>query len=87
MTQVKLYKLKFKPDAKEIWLDWSRELLRRKNEVVATLKNEGVVSESCFVSGDGESVYYFMVFRFQQRLNQIINIILKLELSQKTKMA
>ena len=49
MTNVKLVKFKFKPEAKEIWLDWSEELKRRKEEVIATLKNEGVVSESCFI--------------------------------------
>ena len=60
MTNVKLVKFKFKPEAKQIWLDWSEELKRRKEEVIATLKNEGVVSESCFISDTGEEVYYFM---------------------------
>jgi L-rhamnose mutarotase len=60
MTQVKLVKLKFKENGKKIWLDWSEELKRRKDEVIETLKNEGVVSESCFISEDGGSVYYFM---------------------------
>ena len=60
MTEAKLVKFKFKPGAKRIWLDWSEELKRRKEEVIATLVNEGVVSESCFISEDGEYVYYFM---------------------------
>lgn len=60
MTKVKLVKFKFKPGARQIWLDWSEELKSRKDEVIATLKNEGVVSESCFISEDGEYVYYFM---------------------------
>jgi L-rhamnose mutarotase len=60
MTTAKLVKFKFKPEAKKIWLDWSEELKHRKDEVIATLKNEGVVSESCFISDDGEYVYYFM---------------------------
>ena len=60
MTKAKLVKFRFKPDKKQVWLDWSKELERRKDEVIATLKNEGVVSESCFLSQDGESVYYFM---------------------------
>lgn len=60
MTKAKLIKFKFKPNTKQIWLDWSEELKRRKEEVIATLKNEGVVSESCFLSEDGEYVYYFM---------------------------
>jgi L-rhamnose mutarotase len=60
MTNVKLARFRFKPDAKQNWLDWSEELKRRKEEVVATLKNEGVVSESCFISNDGNEIFYFM---------------------------
>ena len=60
MTKVKLVKFKFKPEAKKVWLEWSLELQRRKEEVIATLKNEGVVSESCFISEDGEHIYYIM---------------------------
>lgn len=60
MTTVKLVRFKFKPGAKQIWLDWSEELKQRKQEVIKTLKNEGVVSESCFISHDGEEVFYFM---------------------------
>jgi hypothetical protein len=60
MTHASLYKFAFKPGTKQVWLDWSEELKRRKDEVLATLKNEGVVSESCFLSSDGEHVYYFM---------------------------
>ncbi|MEX2514757.1 MAG: DUF6176 family protein [Candidatus Paceibacterota bacterium] len=60
MTNTKLVKFKFKLGTKQIWLDWSKELKRREDEVIETLKNEGVVSESCYMSDDGEHVYYFM---------------------------
>lgn len=60
MTEVKLVRFKFKAGKKQVWLDWSEELKKRKEEVIATLKNEGVVSESCFITEDEESVYYFM---------------------------
>ncbi len=60
MSQVKLIKVKLKENGKQIWLDWSEELMRRKEEVLATLKNEKVLSESCFLSEDEEYVYYFM---------------------------
>ncbi len=60
MTEVKLVKFKFKPGQKQVWLDWSKELKRRRDEVISTLKNEGIVSESCFISEDGEYVYYFV---------------------------
>ena len=60
MAGVRLVKMKFKPDGKQVWLDWCDQLKRRTDEVLETLKNEGALSEACFVSQDGESVYYFM---------------------------
>jgi len=56
----KLVKFIFTQGQKQAWLDWSKELQRRKDEVIQTLKNEGVISEACFISEDGESVYYYM---------------------------
>lgn len=60
MSQVQLIKIKLKENGKQIWLDWSAELMRRKEEVLATLKKEKVLSESCFLSEDEEYIYYFM---------------------------
>ena len=60
MTKVKLVKLKLKEGNEQSWLDWCKELKQRKNEVIETLKNEGVLSESCFLSEDEKCVYYFM---------------------------
>jgi L-rhamnose mutarotase len=58
MTEVKLVKLKLKD--KKVWLDWCEELKSRKNEVIETLKAEGIVSESCFLSEDEKCIYYFI---------------------------
>lgn len=60
MTEVKLIKFTFKPGKKQVWLDWCEQLKKRQAEVIETLKHEGVVSESCFISEDGLSLYYFM---------------------------
>ncbi|MEK7072993.1 MAG: DUF6176 family protein [Patescibacteria group bacterium] len=60
MSTATLVKFKFKPGQKQAWLDWSEELKRRREEVIVTLKNEGVLSESCYISEDGEYVYYLM---------------------------
>lgn len=60
MSQVQLVKFRFKPGKKQVWLDWSKELMRRKAEVMATLRDEGVLSESCYISENGEEIYYFM---------------------------
>jgi L-rhamnose mutarotase len=60
MTQVKLVKIRLKEGHEHIWLDWCEELKRRKSEVIETLKSEGVLSESCFLSEDEKCIYYFM---------------------------
>lgn len=60
MTQVKLVKFKLKKGSEKIWLDWCKALKSRKSEVMETLKNEGVVSESCFLSESEQCVYYFV---------------------------
>lgn len=60
MSQVRLIKLKFKPGKKQVWLDWCEELKRRTDEVMATLKDEGMLSEAVFISQDGETIYYFI---------------------------
>ena len=61
MTEVYQVKLKFHPvTGKKEWLKWSEELKRREQEVISTLRQEGVRLEACFLSEDEDSVYYFM---------------------------
>ena len=49
MTDVILVKYKVKQEKQNIWIDWSEELKRRKEEVLGTL-----------ISQDGEYVFIFM---------------------------
>jgi hypothetical protein len=58
MAQVLLTKYRFKPGGKEAWFDWCRELTRRRDEVLETLRNEGISVEACFLSPDEDGVYY-----------------------------
>ncbi len=60
MTEVELVRLRIKEGQKRPWLEWCKELKRRENEVLETLRKEGVISEACFIADDGESVYYFI---------------------------
>lgn len=60
MSQVVLAKFKFISGGKEAWLEWANVLKSRKAEVLETLKNEGVFSEACFISKEGNEIYYFM---------------------------
>lgn len=71
--QVQLMKLKFKEGGKNIWLDWSEELKRRKEEVIKTLKNEGVISEACFISKNGEDVFYFLEAKDIKRAEEVFS--------------
>jgi L-rhamnose mutarotase len=67
MTEVALRKFRFKRDKKQEWMDWCRELNRRQDEVLETLRNEGVSVEACFLSPDEDCVYYFLeVENFEQ---------------------
>jgi hypothetical protein len=61
MTEVFLMQRDFKNRAgKRAWLRWSGEVRKRKAEVGASLRREGIRRETCFLSQDGRSVYYFM---------------------------
>lgn len=60
MTEIKLVKLEIKKGKKDKWLNWCDELKKRQKEVIETLKKEGVKSEACFISENGEEIYYFM---------------------------
>lgn len=60
MPKVQLVKFRFRKNGQNKWLNWSKELKRRKKEAVATLRDEGVHSEACFLSKDGKFVFYFM---------------------------
>ncbi len=60
MTQVNLVRFEVKHGQIEMWLNWCEELKRREKEALESMSNEGVVSEACFLSNDGKSVYYFM---------------------------
>ena len=54
-------KHRLKPDTgKKEWLDWSKQLISREPEVLATLRQEGVRLEACFLSEDEEYIYYFL---------------------------
>jgi Family of unknown function (DUF6176) len=55
----RLTKFRFKPGGRKIWEDWCAEIERRRKESVATLQAEGVRTESCYLSEDGEGLYYF----------------------------
>ena len=61
MAEIELRKFRFKPGKKQEWIDWSGELNRRRDEVLETLRNEGVLMEACFLSHDDDCIYYFIV--------------------------
>jgi len=70
MAEIKLVKFKIKPGKKEAWLKWIGEMKRREEEVIETLKNEDVISESCFMSENNQFIYYFMEVEDFERMNK-----------------
>lgn len=73
MSQVVLAKFKFKPGGKETWLNWAKELNVRKDEVLETLRNEDVRVEACFMTSEGDEVYYFMESKDFDRVKQAVS--------------
>ena len=55
----RLARFRFKPGGRQIWLDWCVESERRRQECVETMQSEGVRTECCYLSDDGEELYYF----------------------------
>jgi hypothetical protein len=60
MAEVSLVKFRFRPGQKQAWLEWCRECRRRHEEVLETLRNEGVSVEACFLSPKEDCGYYFL---------------------------
>jgi hypothetical protein len=60
MAEARLIKFRFKAEGETKWLHWAEQLERRRDEVLATLRNEGVIAEACFLSRDEQAVYYFV---------------------------
>jgi Family of unknown function (DUF6176) len=58
-------KVRLKPGSLERVREWARELHTRTDEVLATLRDEGVVIESVFLDHDeqGDFLLYFMKAR------------------------
>jgi uncharacterized protein DUF6176 len=58
-------KVRLKPGSLEQARAWAAELNRRPDEVLATLRDEGVVIESVFLdeTGDGDYLVYYMKAR------------------------
>ena len=55
-------KIRLKPDSIERVREWASELRARPDEVMATLRDEGVVVESAFLdsTADGEFLIYYV---------------------------
>ena len=71
--QVRLAYMNFKqPNGREIWIEWSKELTRREEEVQETLRNEGVLCEACFQSTDQKGVFYFMQLEDYEKAKQAV---------------
>jgi hypothetical protein len=62
MVDVVLTKQRIEPGKISQLREWTEEIRQRENEAVATLKNEGMHSESAFIesTADGDFLVYYM---------------------------
>lgn len=73
MSKVKLIKFKLRKEKIQNWLDWGNSLKKREQEVIETLKKEGVKSEACFISSNGEFIFYFMEAEDFEKVNEVFS--------------
>lgn len=62
MTETRCVKIRLKPGSRDRVLEWAKELHRRREEALETLRDEGVLVESVFLerSPGGDSLIYYM---------------------------
>ena len=60
MPEVMLARARIEPGATDRVREWYRELQSREDEVVETLRHEGVYTEAAFVESDGEGSYLYV---------------------------
>ncbi|MEK7453141.1 MAG: DUF6176 family protein [Patescibacteria group bacterium] len=54
--EYRLYKIK--PGKRDVWLNWCKEVIdHHLHEAIVTLKEEGLVHESCMIFGSGDDSY------------------------------
>ncbi len=58
--EVRLAKYTFTPTGEETWRAWGEELKQRSQEVLETLRNEGVRCEACFIDDATHTLFYFI---------------------------
>ena len=60
MTEISLFRYPIQEGKKEIWLNWCDQVTKRKDEVLATLREEGMLTEACFIDSEEKHVYIFV---------------------------
>ena len=59
MSNIRLSKLKLKEGGEDIWRSWCKQIKKREDEALVTLRKESVKIEACFI--DEEYIYILMV--------------------------
>lgn len=58
--EVRLAKYTFTPTGEKTWRAWAQELKQRSEEVLETLRNEGIRCEACFIDDATHTLFYFI---------------------------
>ena len=76
MTETRCFKVRLKPGTRDRVLEWAKELQRRKEEALETLRDEGVLVESVFLerSPDGDSLVYYMKAEDMERSSRVAHV-------------
>lgn len=50
---------KIKKGKRQVWIDWCKELMERKDEATQTIIEEQLIRERCIIFGQGDDSYVF----------------------------
>ena len=68
------HRIQLKPDSLDTVYEWAKELMSRKNEALATLRDEGVWIESVFLerTEQGDFLIYYMKLESMDRAKEVV---------------
>lgn len=74
MSQTTCVKIKLKPDSIDKAREWARVLNERKDEALATLRDENVIFECAFLdqTGEGDFLIYLMKAESFEKMGEAV---------------
>ena len=62
MSQSTCMKIRLKPGMTEVYLDFTKQVLNRKDELTASLKEQGIIAQHIFLerSPNGDFIFFYL---------------------------